>query len=1094
MTWRDREQKLGARLGRLPPLRQGMLVIPRKADAPQFEQYVTSPTQLRRALPRLGELLRAVSGGTEEEQRWRRQFMPRLARVLGRLMAQGDLLAAAIHALCLPLFEGPAPSLDHPLDPSVKLVQEIFDGNQRRWQQALETVARQRPPQLLWSLVDLCDVLESWPGIEDNGAYIRLALALHAFGGDAITALARSVPSGERIHLCGVLLELLDDQELDRLMQQGDRQLLAQVLAASGRPDADARLLGWLAEEMGHPDTCLGRLTLARLTDVLSRMPPPKVGATTDVAALPGLTRQGWLPAGVWRALVRLAVDTPDVLVRLMQTEAEARLVVFEELVALIDAGVVFHVDGLEAFLLDVVHQTPSPERIEQVVALGDRGSDFRAECVRLMSGLLAHEADAVALATLQECVTLGATELVPQIQQLADSGAPERRSAAVVALSRLGQVEEHLGRLVDLALDADPAARNAGHEVLRERGFVRLADLARSLFESLAGADDIETFLAEEHPLLVRMLVRVIGGPSREDGGIGAQDVIVRALGAMRRWVGQPVMARIASELAGADGDLGRWLEDRFRDERDLGVRAAVLALRRDLDPVWVWTPEWDTLFGQALQRLRLSAIDPQLLRAVLECRAGPLPLLQRRELADAFLEMVPLRAESMWPVVAELTILFLAGQLWARPWFGRSLTREVLQRALDTPELAEDLRCVVNLCAMVGNVEPDAVVLQFFTTHLARVLPRLLDLAGQKDASAERPGVRPLDLGILPARAREVLARVARELDRPQDVERLVESIVLRWGELGGEDWALSLLREALRTLKPMATPAVLLHLLQAFHHSLPLTDRGQRKQWDRIWHAAGVDDRVAMEGKLAPLSYGIPDGLLSVVPRQVVREFVLWWLQHDSEQPASLLSCLEKLIVEGAESQELMAMLGGAMRHVDSPSELVRRQALRVAAKVRALLHAMPTSSDPYRGGGSQVDLGAVDRRLAAAAPQLDMRQRVRDALDAVASASSETVEQVLAELSGARATWALPTVVRAYEQGVSAGLEPLFERTIEDLADALKPVRRAVCLTCVAHTVSRRVKTGLLSRVSYPVCEVSSRSDGSHPVWSDGEIRS
>ena len=25
MTWRDREQKLGARLGRLPPLRQGML-------------------------------------------------------------------------------------------------------------------------------------------------------------------------------------------------------------------------------------------------------------------------------------------------------------------------------------------------------------------------------------------------------------------------------------------------------------------------------------------------------------------------------------------------------------------------------------------------------------------------------------------------------------------------------------------------------------------------------------------------------------------------------------------------------------------------------------------------------------------------------------------------------------------------------------------------------------------------------------------------------------------------------------------------------------------------------------------------------------
>ena len=1086
--WGAIEKQLEQHLSRLPARPAVLVWIPTARVAKDLVEDAGSPARLRRVLPHLARLTRGLPTGEGEEEdgrAWRRRLAPRLAWLLGGRVAEGDLLAALLLAAFRPVLEAEEVAITGSAeermatDPLASLAHDLLAGSDGERDRALDRLAAERPLPLLFALLDLlCFVALDEPGgaVFDLRVRCRIALGLHAFGDDALRALVRRGGlRGELLYVAGALAGLLDGAALDSLLREAepeDRLALAEALAVSQRADAFSRLLALLVFETD-------RLTCGLLAELIGRAQagdePVLPGETPDDRIVE-LVQARWMPAPARRALVRWGAPRPALLARLMQTEEPgARRVVFDGLVELLAGGAELQAPGLPDFLTAVVRAGPDVRAVEALLPLGQRPT-WRGPVCNLLADLLTGAPPDVLIAVVEAASALGAKALVPDLRALAERVEGEVRAAALAVLSRLADSAD-LGKLIELAVDPDPAVRGRGVAALEGVGAAPVARLAQGLF----GAADPESLVlalpVEQREAAGRLLAALLLSRERQP----ASAPLLAGLAAAS-WLAEPLGMALARAGGGA---VASWLEAWFWRERDPELAAACLDLMHAVSPGLTAENLEAELLTRSTASLQRGELTVAALRRVLERgRAERLTLTQRRALAGALaialagretrqrsLELWPLLADRLFPLVTFL----LFGKKEVRRGLLAGLTPETVACSLAEPALADDPECVTGLCRLLcaagEELEPLRPPLRrFVVSHPGQMVPRLVELA----------------LGT--PEGLEALKRLAAVADR-EAAAQLIDAVVPRlegragWRRTPAEH-SLALLGALEAFPRPvLREPDIVLRLLQAVYQSST-----HQSVWQRLLRSADVD---VVEG-LEALARGDPDPLRRATSRGVARGLVLWLLEHEPALAVPMLACLQRF-VEGQEDLDgLSQILTAVMRHIDSDKEPVRRHAMEIAETVRGLLPATGGGAGPYRGGGAPMDLRAVDRALEQAAD----RQRVEQAQAELQSLRDRVAEihrlrlqdllDLLGELREQRVVWALPALATEYggDHGLHDELyEEPFEQTLEVLADALEELGQDLaCGRCFARLEPRQVKTGLLSRVRYRVCERCGTLDG------------
>lgn len=1084
--WRAIEKQLEQHLSRLPARPAALVWIPTARVAKDLAEEAGSPARLRRVLPHLARLTRGLptgEGDEEDERAWRHRLAPRLAWLLGGRVLEGDLLASLLLAAFRPVLEAEEVAVTASAeeriatDPLASLAHGLLAGADGERDRALDRLAAERPLPLLFALLDLLRFValdEPGGALFDLRVRCRIVLGLRAFGDDALRALVRGGGlRGELLHVAGALVGLLDGAALDGLLREAepdDRLALAEALAASPRADAFSHLLALLVLETD-------RLTCGRLAELLGRTEPGDAvlpGETPDDRIVE-LALARWMPAPARRALVRWGASRSALLVRLMQAEeAGARRVVFDGLVELLARGAELRAPGLPEFLTAVVRAGPDVRAVEALLPLGQRPA-WRGAVHNLFADLLAGAGPDVLIAVVEAVAALGAKALVPDLQALAERVDGEVRAAALAALSRLADSAD-LGKLIELAADPDPAVRARGVAALEGVGAAPVARLAQGLFEAADPESLVLALPVEQRETAGRLLAALLCSRERQPSSAP----LLAALAAAS-WLAEPLGTALAR--AGG-GDLAVWLEAWIWREPDPELAAACLDLMHTVRPGLTADTLEEELLTRATASLQRGELTVAALRRVLERGRGErLTLARRRALAEALTAALARRESQersleLWPWLADRVLPFLAQaiaggdgaeilgkKVWRRML--SSLTPEIVVEQALEPGLADDPRCVSGLCRLLCAADEELEPLRpplrrFVVEHPGQMVPRLVELA------LDTPD------GL------EALKRLAAVADR-EAAAQLIEAVVPRLERRSG--WRRTPAEHSLALLgaleafprQVLREPDIVLRLLQAVYQSST-----HQSVWQRLLRGAGVD---VVEG-LEALAKGNPGPLRRAANTRITRELVLWLLGREPALEVPMLACLEHLVWHGEEQEDLDGLpqiLAAVMRLIDSDKEAVRRHAMQIAEAVRRLLPAPGGGAGPYRGGGAPMDLRAVDRVLERAADRQRVEQAeaelqaLRDRVAGIYRLAAHELRDLLDILRQKGAVWALPPLAQSFDMDLGEN-EERYEQTLEALSEALEQLGQDLaCRSCFARLEPRQVKTGLLSRVRYRVCE-------------------
>lgn len=1077
-----------------------LVVVPTAKNARAFAHETGDPAHLRQNLPTLARLLeplepleRRQTGG---ESTWAETLAPHLARALTRPVAAGDLFAVLLAALYTDLLapeRSPAKpeklvqlraALDDRMerDRLARLGHALLDPTQDC--SVLELLQGQQPLPLLFPLIELLSlVLGVFPGGGHLKAtrVVRIPLALHAYGADAIRCLIAqrggARPEGVERHIWGQLTALLGAGEIEQLLAQAgttaERLFLLDLLGVSGREDLQALLLALLLGD--------DRLAAARAAEILTRSPPGAIPDRLAEETLRRLSVVSDLPRSTLRSLVDWALLRPELEPLLASLdEAQQRWVVLEAVTArLLETDGGLDADArtrLQPLLLEAATVIPPRALPAAVQALARAGlaPTLRPALQRRVEALLRAPDPATVLAALDLCSTLELRQLRPSIEALA-GGAGEVRAAALEVLLRFeAGVAANTLQLAALAVDDDPATRERADAALRAAEMSRVADLARALRGSPIAPAEATALLADIPPDQHRAAGVVLARTLSHSAGAATLNVLV--LATQHAEPLHPVVAALLDELDAASETRGAtpWLLGLLERDRSLEIQTAVLALVARLRPDLDLSQHHDALRKRCGQAMRDGTLSPELARTIFGGDRGRLlPLSAYKALAQALaraiverrtragaLALLPALEEIVFPyVLAGLDLTALGKK--ARAEVLRGFSVEGVTRALARPGALEDLEALAALYVFVAEKGSPAAALQQRVRELIvaephRVLARLAQLRETHKGAAS----------LLHAAIHRVLTE--------EDIRCVLELLA------DGPRVEPSLL-EALATapaLRLLVGPPQLARLLELY----VADGLGDGREWGELWSALGrrEDPRRALERMLGGDPCPTVELFGSVGPAVALELALVLLERREGAYQLAMLAALDRLVELGpsAVEQDVPRVLAAVARQARSAQEPVRQRALTLLGRVRQLIPATAAVGGPFRGVGSPVDLQAVDRLLEAAAPPRaelpeDPAAGLRERVAMLDRLGPEDLTLLLENLVEQEAIWALPALADRYRSGVDA-LESVFERTMEALAELQSREDGLVCLDCLAHFARHDVRTGLLSRVRFLAC--------------------